>query len=190
MGHRAAALALAGAALLPGTAGGAPATLPRLGPAPSFALTTQQGDRIWLAHLRGRAVVLAFGCTGCGVCPALVATLRDVARGLGGAAGRRVFFALVTVDPARDTPAALRRFARQQALDPAAWVLLTGSPAEIEVVTRRFGLAARRDAASVARDCLVVLIDQTGVIRGRYAAAELARLPADLETLLVEPPGF
>jgi protein SCO1/2 len=72
-------------------------------------------------------VVLAFGCTGCGAGPALVATLRDVARGLGGAAGRRVFFALVTVDPARDTPAALRRFARQQALDPAAWVLLTGS---------------------------------------------------------------
>ena len=52
-------------------------------PAPNFALTTQQNDRLWLTQLRGRAVVLAFGCTGCGACPGLVPGLADVARGLG-----------------------------------------------------------------------------------------------------------
>ena len=43
----------------------ATATPPEPGsPAPNFALTTQQNDRLWLTQLRGRAVVLAFGCTG------------------------------------------------------------------------------------------------------------------------------
>lgn len=190
MRHAAVALVLALAGLLaPGTAGAA-APLPRLGPAPNFALTTHQNDRIWLAHLRGRAAVLTFACTACGACPAVLPALREASRGLGEAAGRRVFFVAVSVDPARDSPPVLRRFAREQGLDPVAWVLLTGSPAEIEVVARRFGLAARRQAGPLTRDCLVVLIDGAGVIRGRYAAAELARLPADLETLLAESPGF
>src|SRR5262245_8783123 len=76
----------------------APAPPPLGDSAPNFALTTQQYDRLWLTQLRGRAVVLAFGCTGCGACPGLLERLVEVARGLGDAPGQRVFFALVTVD--------------------------------------------------------------------------------------------
>ncbi len=176
-----AALALA---LLAGTApavAGPP--LPRLGAAPNFALTTQQNARIWLAHLRGRVVVLTFGCTGCDPCPGLLGALRDTAAGLGPAAGRRVFFAWISVDPAHDTPAVLRGFAHEHGLDPAAWVLFTGSPAEIDVVTGRYGVAVHRDGR-VEAECLAVLIDGAGVIRGRYGPANLARLRPDLQALL------
>ncbi len=162
------------------------APLPRLGPAPNFALTTQQNDRIWLTHLRERAVVLTFTCTTCRGCPALLPALREVARSAGEAAGRGVFFVAVTVDPARDTALVLRRFAHEQGLDPYAWVLLTGSPAEIDVVTRRYGVTVRREAGAIAPDCLVVLIDRAGVIRGRYGPADLARLGPDLQALLAE----
>ena len=86
--------------------------------APNFALTTQQNDRLWLTQLRGRAVVLAFGCTTCGACPDVVARLKDVAQGLGDAPGRRVFFALVTVDPAHDSATVLRSTAAPTASAP------------------------------------------------------------------------
>jgi protein SCO1/2 len=173
------ALAAAGGAMA-GAAGPAP---PRLGPAPNFALTTQQSARVWLTHLRGRAVVLTFGCTTCGGCPGLLPGVRALARSLGPAAGRQVFFAVVTVDPAHDSPMELRRFLRQQGLDPYAWLLLTGTPAEIDVVTRRYEVTVRRSAAGITHDCLALLIDPSGQIRGRYGSTDLPRLRADLDAV-------
>jgi protein SCO1/2 len=165
------------------------APLPRLGPAPNFALTTQRNDRIWLTHLRERAVVLTFTCTTCGGCPGLLPALREVAGSVGEAAGRRVFFVGVTVDPARDTPLVLRRFALEQGLDPHAWLLLTGRPAEIDVVAGRYGVTVRREGGTVAPDCVVVLIDPAGTIRARYGPPDLGRLGPDLAALLAESPG-
>jgi protein SCO1/2 len=158
------------------------------GSAPNFALTTQQNDRLWLTQLRGRAVVLAFGCTACGACPDLVPRLADVARGLGDAPGRRVFFALVTVDPARDTPAVLRQFGRANGLRAPAWILLTEDRAgQVDVVARRYGVEVRRAGDRVEADCAVTLIDAVGGIRGRYRSGSLAPLGRDLRALLELP---
>ena len=85
------------------------------------------------------------------------------------------------MDPGHDTPAELRRFLREQGLDPYAWLLLTGSPAEIDVVTRRYEVTVRRDAAAITHDCLAFLIDPAGQLRGRYAPPDLPNLRADLE---------
>jgi len=158
------------------------------GPAPNFALTTQQNDRLWLTQLRGRAVVLAFGCTRCGACPGLVPRLTDVARALGDAPGRRVFFALVTVDPRRDTPAVLREFGRANGLRAPGWILLTEDrTGQVDVVTRRYGVEVRRVGERVETDCVVTLVDATGVVRARYALPSLASLERDLRALLALP---
>lgn len=179
-------LALAAGAPMTGWAD-APA-LPRLGPAPNFALTTQQDDRLWLTHLRDRLVVLTFTCTTCEeACPRLLQTLADLSRALGDAAGRRVFFVAVSVDPRHDTAAVLRQFARERGLGPAAWLLLTGKPAEVDVVTRRYGVEVRREGGGIIHDCRVVLIDAAGVIRARYAADHAGRLRTDIDALLREP---
>jgi len=158
--------------------------------APSFALTTQQEDRLWLAQLRGRVVVLTFGCTRCGACPGLVKSLADIARGLGDASGRRVLFAMVTVDPTRDTPAVLREFGRAHGLRAPAWVLFTEErPGEIDVVASRYGIEVRRAGERIDASCAVTVIDATGVIRGRYEAGSLDGLRRDLRALLALPAG-
>ena len=176
-------------ACLAAARGGAEAARPAPGgPAPNFALTTQQEDRLWLAQLRGQAIVLAFGCTACGACPGLVDRVAEVARGLGDAAGRRVLFALVTVDPARDTPAALRAFGRARGLRAPAWVLFTEErPGEIDVVARRYDVEIRRAGERVEASCPVTLIDAAGAIRGRYEAGSLDGLRRDLRALLGLP---
>jgi protein SCO1 len=172
-------------AWLSAASGRAETAPPPGGLAPNFALTTQQSGRLWLTQLRGRAVVLAFGCAGCGACPGLTERLAEVARGLGDAPGRLVFFALVTVDPSRDTPAALRQFGRDHGLGAPAWILLTEDRAgEVDFVARRYGVEVRRAGNRVEADCPVTLIDTTGRIRARYGAASLAALGPDLRALL------
>lgn len=171
-----------------GAPGWAETPPPLRGPAPNFALTTQQNDRLWLTQLRGRAVVLAFGCIACGACPDLVPGLAEVARGLGDAPGRRVFFVLVTVDPARDTPAAFREFGRGHGLRAPAWLFLTEDRAgQVDVVTRRYGLAVRRAGDRVEADCAVTLIDGDGRIRARHGPGSLGELGRDLRALLTLP---
>jgi protein SCO1/2 len=158
------------------------------GPAPNFALTTQQNDRLWLTHLRGRAVVLAFGCAACGTCPDLVPRLADLAGRLGDAPGRRVFFLLVTVDPARDTQSALREFGRARGLRAPAWLFLTEDrPGQTEVVARRYGVTVRRSGERVDADCTVTLIDGDGRIRVRQDAASLSAVDRELRALLGLP---
>jgi protein SCO1/2 len=163
---------------------------PAGGPAPNFALTTQQEDRLWLAQLRGRVVVLAFGCTRCGACPGLIDGLADVARGLGDAASRRVIFALVTVDPAHDTPAVLRGFGRAHGLHAPAWVLFTEERAgEVDIVARRYGIEVRRTGERIESSCGVTVVDAAGLIRGRYETGSLDSLRRDLRALLSMPAG-
>jgi protein SCO1/2 len=165
---------------------GPPVGLPRLGAAPNFALTTSQGARLWLTQLRPRLVVLTFGCIGCEVCAGVLPTLADVARGLGDAAGRRVFFAFVTADPGRDTPAALRAFGRARRLGAPAWLFLTGEPGEIDAVLRRYDVPVRLEGDRVIPRCVTALVDGAGNLRAAYDATGLGRLRADLAAVLAE----
>jgi protein SCO1 len=165
------------------------ASLPRLGPAPNFALTTQQHDRLWLTQLRERIVVLTFFCTTCEVCPDLLPALLDLSRGLGAAASHRVFFVAVSVDPARDTAPVLRRFAQVQGVDLGAWIFLTGRPAEVDAVARWYGAEVSRDGGRLRHACRVTLIDGAGIVRARLGSDQLRHLPGTLTSLLAEPRG-
>jgi protein SCO1/2 len=182
------AAAAAGLLVLAAPSGAALDPPPLGAPAPNFALTTQQNDRLWLTHLRGRAVVLAFGCAACGACPGLVPRLTELARSLGDAPGRRVFFVLVTVDPARDTPGALREFGRARGLRAPAWLFLAEDrPGQTEAVARRYGVRVGPAAGSGESDCVVTLIDGAGRVRARHALGSAEALGRDLRALLGMP---
>lgn len=76
-----------------------------------FALKDPSGNVRTLADFRGKAVVLFFGFTHCpDVCPAALATVAEAMRQLGGDAAR-VQGLFITVDPERDTPELLARYA-------------------------------------------------------------------------------
>lgn len=80
-------------------------------PAADFALTDHDGRAVTLADYRGAPVLLFFGYTHCpDVCPLTLDRLTRVVRAAGrGARDTRIL--LVTLDPARDTPAALKTYA-------------------------------------------------------------------------------
>jgi protein SCO1/2 len=79
-------------------------------PAPPLALRNYSGRRVSIAHFRGKAVLVTFVYTHCpDVCPLIVSNLAAAERGLGTRASL-VRIVAVTVDPRRDTPAAVRSF--------------------------------------------------------------------------------
>src|SRR5499427_1677032 len=118
--------------------------LSKIGPAPEFTLTTQDKARLSLRDLRGKVIAVTFIYASCvDTCPLLTAKLAGLQTKLGADFGPRVFFASVTVDPEHDTPEVLRRYAAAHGANPVGWAFLTGTPAEIRDVERRYGVFAR-----------------------------------------------
>ncbi len=146
------------------------ARLPKIGPAPEFTLTTHQGKPFSLRDLRGKVVALTFIFTACtDTCPMLTAKLVAIQRKLAANAKSKVFFAAVTVDPERDTPEVLHRYAKAHRADPAHWVFLTGSRTEIDDVTRHYGIYKKQQAkGDVDHTFLTSLIDKEGTLRVQY----------------------
>ncbi|HEV2148574.1 MAG TPA: SCO family protein [Longimicrobiaceae bacterium] len=106
-------------------------------PAPPFALTDHTGRRVTLDDYRGKVVLLFYGFTHCpDVCPTTLAKLARVAEGLGRRADD-VQILLVTVDPERDTPAALGEYVRRFGPRAAG---LTGDSAALAEAYRGYGV--------------------------------------------------
>jgi len=186
-----AALAMcAAAARVAGHEARADAHLSKIGPAPEFALTTQDGARLSLRDLRGKVVAVTFVYASCAdTCPLLTAKMAALQAKLGPDFGPRVFFASVTVDPERDTPEVLRRYARAHGANPAGWAFLTGSAAEIQDVERRYGVYARKSPrGDVDHTFLTSLIDRDGVLRVQYLGVRFDpdELLGDVQSLLRE----
>lgn len=161
--------------------------------APSFALQTQRGDTLRSTDLRGTPWVLHVFFTHCrSVCPVTtgrMAALRDTLsrRGL---LGSEVRLVSITVDPARDSLAAIRSWAgRHGADDPARWAFLRGEPPDRvrRLVQEGFKLSAMMpgDTAGdyqVTHSPRVLLVDASGGVRGSY---EILR-DRDFRSLLEE----
>lgn len=104
-----------------------------------FQLTDSQGHPFTARDLHGKPSLVFFGFTHCpDVCPTTLVKLAQVKKA-DPVAGLQVVF--VTVDPQRDTPEAVGKYARN--FDPA-FIGLTGDQAAIDKVTRAFGVAALR----------------------------------------------
>ncbi len=101
-----------------------------------FALPDTQGHLRTLTDFKGKVVVLLFGYTHCpDVCPTTLAELAQVLKRLGRDA-KRVQIVFVTVDPARDTPAALEQYVT--AFGPNFIALRTDNPEALKKIARSF----------------------------------------------------
>jgi protein SCO1/2 len=144
--------------------------LSKIGPAPEFTLTNQDGKRIALKDLRGKVLAITFIFASCAdTCPLLTATMAGLQDKLGAAFGPRVYFVSITVDPERDTPEVLKRYAEAHRANPAGWAFLTGTPAEIREVAKRYGVYHRRtQRGDVDHTFLTSIVDQSGTLRVQY----------------------
>jgi protein SCO1 len=138
--------------------------------APDFTLTDQDGHPYTLSAHRGHPFALFFGYTHCpDVCPTTLAALARAKRKLG-PGGEAFDVVLVTVDPARDTPATLKRYVRL--FDPT-FAGLTGSEAQLDPVYAAYHVYHRAGSGKgsangyiVAHSSAVQFISPGGRLRG------------------------
>lgn len=159
----------------------------------AFPLTDAAGRTRHLAEFAGEPFVASMIYTNCtSVCPRLTADLQALDRALPGPVRARTRFVLFSLDPERDTPAALRRFAADHGLDPARWTLLAAGPDDMRTLAAVLGVRFRPDAGGqIAHSAVVVVVDSAGVIRRRQVGVQKdpAPLVAAIEAVQRRPAG-
>src|SRR5262245_59846515 len=142
-------------------------------PAPDFTLTAQDGKEIRLRNLRGKVLLVGFVFTTCkGSCPPTTSRMVGVQQRLkerGDLKGGRVHLLTITLDPRRDTPEALARYAKLFDADTATWSFLTGPPERVAKVHADWGMWTKPAAnGQLDHPSRVFLVDGKGRIREIY----------------------
>ena len=153
---------------------------------PDFSLTDQRGAPFALSDLQDKVWVADFIFTSCGtICPPMtveMATLQDEFE------AEDVHFVSFSVDPERDTPEVLFRYADYYGADGSRWSFLTGQKAAIyQLAQDGFNLAAGHRGSEILHSTRFVLVDQNQQVRGYYdsrSKAHLQQLRQDMQTLL------
>jgi protein SCO1/2 len=132
-------------------------------------LTDQDGHALVLSDLRGRVLVAAMMYSNCkSVCPRVTEDMKGIERQLAHRDRDRVEFVLFSLDPGRDTPAALRGFAREHGLDPSRWRLLAASQDGVRDLAAVLGVKYKSESGGeIAHSAMIFVIDRDGVVRHR-----------------------
>jgi len=108
----------------------------------NLELINQDGEtvRFFDDVLKNKVVVINFIFTNCeGACPLITHKLTLVRDRMEGQIGNPLRFVSLSLDPARDTPAALKEFAKTHHADHDGWVFLTGKPENLDYIIKRLG---------------------------------------------------
>ena len=163
-----------------------------IGAAPDFSLLDTAGRGVQLADDRGRVVLIAFIYTSCTTaCPILSQKMSFLQRELLARDydGQRVRFYSITVDPQRDSPEVLARYARPFVRNEAAWRFLYESPERLQPVLAAYDEWTRPlPDGELDHPARLYLIDGRGRVREIYSLAffDVAQAFTDIAALLSE----
>ncbi len=148
--------------------------------APEISLRDQNGQPFSLSSQKGKVVLLYFGFVNCPEeCPLTMAHVKLARESLGQRAGD-VQVAMVSTDPARDTPQALKTF--MEHFDPS-FLGLTGSVPELQKTWQDYGVTV--EAGGETHSTYLYVIDPAGNIRETFLPdTEPQQIAADIKLLL------
>ncbi len=149
-------------------------------PAAEIHLQDFDGQPFSLSSLRGKVVLVYFGYTNCTTeCPLTMAHLKLAVESLGASAGD-VRVVMISTDPSRDTPQAMKTFLG--AFDPG-FIGLVGSADQLGQVWKDYGVAVENGGET--HSFFTYLIDPSGNFRETFlpdsAPADIA---ADVRLVL------
>jgi protein SCO1/2 len=108
-------------------------------------LLNQDGSRIDLDVYRGRKVLVTMFYGSCpATCPLIIDTLRAVERKLGPKETAQLRVLMVSIDPERDSPAALRELATTRRIDTARWTLAHAEVATVRRIAAALNIQYRK----------------------------------------------
>jgi len=165
--------------------------LPELGSVSDFSLVDASGKPVRLADLEGKVWIASFIFTHCaGSCPIMVHHLARLQNELPARDDLRIVS--VSVDPERDTPEVLAKYATNNGADRTRWLFLTGDKQLIyRLAHEAFRLSVDESAGTqdepILHSTKLVLVDRNGVVRGYYDGTDVEtqkQLVRDVNRLL------
>jgi protein SCO1/2 len=161
------------------------------GKVPTFRLTNQNGQPFGSAQLTGKIWIADFIYTTCpGPCPMISTRMGELQKPLEKTDVHLISF---SVDPGKDTPEVLRKYADNFHADPKRWTFLTGTKSSIYKLSHDGFKLAVSDGGEAEgmpiHSTRMVLVDRHGEIRGYYDAIgpdAITELVADTNHLLRE----
>ena len=187
------------AALLLALSGTGPAALaqhahpsaPAAGPARSqslyalsAALVDEEGRPVGLDLFRGYPVLISMFYASCpDACPLLIANIQRIEADLSPRERANLRVVLVSLDPERDTPEALKALARARGLDESHWRLLRAPDDTVREIAAALGIKYRRlPDGGFNHSSIITLLDRSGSVQARVDG--IGRPYADLLTRL------
>jgi len=151
--------------------------LAMLGQGATPQLVDQSGHAFTLASLRGHPVAITFVSAHCtDACPLINAQFARAAEII---AQRKIDATLLTItlDPEHDSPADMRKIAREFAANPHHWLIAGGTIRNVSAVMQRFGVIATsgKNGYREAHTTFVYVLDAHGnLARTMLASTGLA----------------
>ena len=159
-------------------------------PAPDFSLIDQNRARVTLSEFSGKVVAVTFVYTRCpfpNFCFRLTNNFARLQKRFAREMGRELILLTITLDPVHDQPETLAEYGRTWNIDPKAWRLLTGPPAEVQRFCDRFGVAFYPDEGEFIHSLHTLIIDRQGNLAANLEGNEFtAEQLGDLVEILIK----
>jgi protein SCO1 len=166
----------------------------------NITLVNQLGDTVSLDDINGSIIIADFFFTRCpSICPTLTKNMKQLQDAMRMKDSRRridssyVRFISFTVDPERDTPDVLKRYADKYAINHDTWWFLTGDKKKIYDYALNELKLGLQDGEGVDSNFIhtskFVLIDKRRNVRGYYDGLDstsMSKLAEDLTLLMLE----
>jgi protein SCO1/2 len=132
-------------------------------------LTLADGSEMPLRSLRGKPVLITMFYSSCdGVCPLLAFTMRRIVAAAPEPQRSRLVVLMVSFDPARDTPAALREFGRLNNLRAPSGLVARARDKDVRELAAVLGVRYRELPNGIfSHSAVISLLDEEGVIRAQ-----------------------
>ena len=135
----------------------------------AVALTDQDGREFRLADQRGKPMLISMFYSSCQfVCPMLIDTLRDTEAKLGAGERDQLGVLMVSIDPAHDTVAVLKKKANERAIATPRWAMARTDAASVRKLAAVLGIQYRALAnGDFNHTTALILLDADGRIVAR-----------------------
>lgn len=151
-------------------------------------LLNQNGEKMHLYSdlLQGKVVIInSFFATCTGSCLPLTRNLEKLQAALGPRMGKDVNIISISVDPAVDTPASLKAYAKKLNAGPG-WYFLTGNKESVELALKKIGHFVDNKESHL--NIFIIGNERTGLWKKAFGLAQSDELMKVVDSVLTDQP--
>lgn len=126
----------------------------------------QNNQNVMLKDYKGKPVVLTMFFASCTyACPMLVNDMKKIEAALPKEKLNEFKFILISIDPERDTPEKLKKYAELKGLDLSKWTLLSGKSEDVMELAAMIGFKYKKESnGEYSHSNLITILNEDGEI--------------------------